>query len=101
MSNKIESFGTQAATAPARVRPAAAGDSGAVRSVAVPATDSVRLTDDARMLQALRDAAAQAPAVDGQRVAETRLALAEGRYTINPERIASQLARMEWELSRQ
>ncbi|WP_281783080.1 flagellar biosynthesis anti-sigma factor FlgM [Sinimarinibacterium flocculans] len=101
MSNKIESYGPQA---PAALRPrapaqaAGSATSGPVGAVVPP--DSVKLTDDAVMLAELREQLASAPAMDSRRVAETRLALAEGRYDADAQRIADKLLRFEWELSR-
>ena len=102
MSNKIESYGPQAPAAPLRPRataPAAAPGTGSPVGAIAPA-DSVRLTDDAVMLAELREHLAAAPAVDGKRVAETRLALAEGRYQIDAQRIADKLLHLEWQMSR-
>jgi negative regulator of flagellin synthesis FlgM len=102
MSNKIESYGPQAPAAPLRTRataPSAVSGTGSPVGAVVPA-DSVRLTGDAVMLAELGEQLAAAPAVDGQRVAEARLALAEGRYEINEQRIADKLLRFEWGLSR-
>jgi negative regulator of flagellin synthesis FlgM len=101
MSSKIESYGPQAPTAPARPRTVdGAGNAGRGPVSPVAPTDSVRLTDDAMLLQQLQQQLAQAPAVDGQRVAETRLALAEGRYEVDAHSVADKLLRMERELSR-
>jgi negative regulator of flagellin synthesis FlgM len=103
MSNKIESYGPQAPAAPAKTRPAdgvagATAGRGPVSPV-IP-VDSVRLTDDAKLMQELQQRLSQASAVDSQRVAETRLALAEGRYQFDASSVADKLLRMEWELSR-
>lgn len=103
MSSKIESCGPQAPAAPARPRAVSApagGSAGRGPVAAVAASDSVRLTGDAVMLAELREQLGSAPASDGRRVAEARLALAEGRYDIDPRRIADKLMRLEWELSR-
>ncbi|MES0874117.1 flagellar biosynthesis anti-sigma factor FlgM [Sinimarinibacterium thermocellulolyticum] len=102
MTGKIESYGPQAAATPPRVGAAVpsaqAGKQGTIGAV-TPA-DSVRLTDTARMLAELREHIAAAPTIDGKRVAETRLALAEGRYSVDPQRIADKLLRFEWALQR-
>lgn len=102
MSSKIESYGPQAPTAPARPRAAdgvTAGSAGRGPVSPVIAADSVKLTDDARLMQQLQQRLSQAPAVDGRRVAEARLALAEGRYEVDAHSVADKLLRMEWELS--
>ena len=50
-------------------------------------------------LAALEQAVQSLPVVNESRVAEIRLALEEGRYQVNPERIADKLLRTEQELS--
>lgn len=102
MSTKIESYGPQAPTAPLRPRtttPASGADATGPVGAVTPA-DSVSLTGDAVMLAELRERLDKAPVVDGKRVAETRLALAGGRYEIDAQRVADKLLRFEWELSR-
>lgn len=59
----------------------------------------VRITDQARQLASLEQAVQSLPVVNEARVAQIRLALEEGRYEINPERIADKLLRTEQELS--
>lgn len=66
---------------------------------AVTANSPVRITDQARQLAALEQALQDLPAVNEGRVAEIRLALEEGRYEVNPGRIADKLLRMERELN--
>src|SRR5262245_41609136 len=58
----------------------------------------VQITDQARQLAALEQAVQSAPVVNEARVAEIRGAIEEGRYQINPERIADKLLRAEQEL---
>ena len=102
MSSKIESYGAQVPTAPAKPRAVdgvAAGSAGRGPVSPVIPADSVKLTEDARLMQQLQQQLTQAPAVDGRRVAETRLALAEGRYEVDARRVADKLLRMERELS--
>jgi len=62
------------------------------------ATDTVRLTDDAVSLSALDKTLSGIAAVDHGRVAAIKVALAEGRYVIDPEAIASRLSHFEWQL---
>lgn len=59
----------------------------------------VRITDQARQLASLEQAVQSLPVVNEARVAQIRLALEEGRYLVNPERIADKLLRTEQELS--
>ena len=69
MSNKIDSYGPQVATsAPVRARSAEAGGKNAPAQAreSVASSDSVRLTDDAKLLQQAERAAAQAPGPGGR-----------------------------------
>jgi negative regulator of flagellin synthesis FlgM len=75
-----------------------APDSGRARTVPVtqrsaPSSDAqveVELSSSAR-LQEIGAAAASGPVVDAKRVAEIKQAIAEGRFKIDPERIADGL----------
>lgn len=66
---------------------------------AATAGSPVRITDQARQLASLEQAVSSLPVVNATRVAEIRLSIAEGRYQINPERIADKLLRTEQELA--
>lgn len=66
---------------------------------AVAGGSAVRITDQARQLASLEQAVQSLPVVNEARVAQIRLAIEEGRYEINPERIADKLLRTEQELS--
>jgi len=74
-------------TAPRTVAAAAGGASG------------VNITDQAKQLASLEQVLQSLPAVDDLRVDEIRIAIQEGRYQVDPERIADKLLRMEQELS--
>ena len=65
----------------------------------VAASSPVRITDQARQLAALEQALHEVPVVNEARVEAIRLAIEEGRYEVNPERIADKLLRTERELS--
>jgi negative regulator of flagellin synthesis FlgM len=61
-------------------------------AVATPAdTVQVQLSPLSSRLQEIESSLAAAPAVDAQRVAEIKQAIAQGRFTINPDRIAAGL----------
>lgn len=102
MSHKIDGLSPAATAAvqgsrvnaPAREAHKGSGPVGSVAAV-----DSVALTADAQNLQRLEQAIANRPEVDEARVEKIRAQLRDGTYVINPGVIASQLARMEWELS--
>jgi negative regulator of flagellin synthesis FlgM len=74
---------------------------GSAAPVETSATGSspVQITDQARQLASLEHAVNSLPVVNESRVAEIRLALEEGRYQVNAERIADKLLRTENELS--
>lgn len=59
----------------------------------------VKITDQARQLASLEQAVSSLPVVNEARVAAIRLSIDEGRYQINPERIADKLLRTEQELA--
>lgn len=63
-----------------------------------PAGSSALITDQARQLATLEQALQSLPAIDEARVAEIRLAIQDGRYQVDPERIADKLLRLEQEL---
>jgi negative regulator of flagellin synthesis FlgM len=65
----------------------------------VTSNSPVRITDQARQLAAMEHALIDVPAVNETRVAAIRLAIEQGQYQVNPERIADKLLRTERELS--
>lgn len=69
-----------------RAKPAAAGN-----RKAATAGDQVELSALSARLQDVGATAADAPVVDAARVAEIKQAISEGRFQINPERIADGL----------
>jgi negative regulator of flagellin synthesis FlgM len=60
-----------------------------------PAKGDVTITDTASQLAALEQSLRDAPAVDQARVAQLQSAIEQGRYTVNPEQVATQLMQME------
>lgn len=65
------------------------------RSPHTPGTDQVTLTPEARQLRTLEAQVAELPVVDTRRVEAVRSALAEGRYEIDPQRIAGKFLQLE------
>ncbi len=61
-------------------------------------TDSVSLTAQAQQLHRLHKKAEGASSVDNNKVAEIKKAIAEGKYQINPERLAAKIATLEKDL---
>lgn len=69
-----------------RAKPAATGD-----RKATAAGDQVELSSLSARLQDVGATTADTPVVDAARVAEIKQAISEGRFQINPERIADGL----------
>jgi len=69
-----------------------------VETAAAAGSSGVQITGQARQLAALEQAVQSLPIVNEARVAEIRGAIEEGRYQINPERLADKLLRTEQEL---
>ncbi len=97
MSIKIDSPRSPVPVSRPTVAEAAPGRAAAAGTGPSPG-DSVRLTDQARLAQALTQAMASTPDVDAGRVAQTRAALAEGRYQVDAPLVAAKLLRFEWDL---
>lgn len=101
MTIKIADYQNRPVQAGAEKSVARASDasSAPAEAVTVAGTSPVRITEQARQLASLEQAVQSRPVINEARVAEIRLAIEEGRYQINPERIADQLLRTEQELS--
>jgi negative regulator of flagellin synthesis FlgM len=101
MSNKINGIDSKpvpvsGGTPVGRVKPAP----GDVAQAGTPRNDGVRITDAARQLAVLEKAIADVPEVNDSRVAEISSAIEQGRYQIEPQKIAQRLLRMEYELAK-
>ncbi len=80
---------------PGSARPA----KGAASSPAGSGTgDQVQLSPLSSRMQAIQSSMADTPVVDMARVAEIRLAIAEGRFKVNPDAVADQLLQAAREL---
>jgi negative regulator of flagellin synthesis FlgM len=79
-----------------RARDATTGDDSAASAAG---GADVSITSGARQLADLEKAIAALPVVDDARVAATALALEQGRYEVDPQRIADRLIRLDQELS--
>lgn len=64
---------------------------GAAKQPAAPSGEQVELSPLSARLQEIESSVASAPAVNTQRVAEIRQAISEGRFKVDPERIADGL----------
>jgi len=96
VSNKINDLTTsvtagRSSGAVAPARDVAAG--GPAAPAAAPG--EVHITDTATQLAALELSLRDSPAVDPARVAELRSAIEQGRYTVRPQHVATQLMQME------
>lgn len=91
---KIDSSNKPAATpsTPSAAGRARAGGQGGAASVASPANSGKASTEATLSgVQNVESLLASTPIVDTERVAEIKQAIAEGRFQINPERIADGL----------
>ena len=68
--------------------PAATGNKAA-------AGDTVELSEQAQNMGRLQDKIAAVPEVDSERVAAIRQAISEGRFEINPEKLAEAILRQD------
>lgn len=81
----------------ARVRDVATGEDPAGTAVGSP---DVSITDGARQLATLEKAIAALPVVDDARVAAASLAIEQGRYQVDSQKVADKLLRMDYDLER-
>ncbi len=88
IDNSIKSLTRSGAQAPA-ARPSAAPAAGAGASTG--GASQVQLSPQATALLGAEAVLNQTPVVDAKRVAEIKQAISEGRFTINPEKIADGL----------
>ncbi|KVW99935.1 flagellar biosynthesis anti-sigma factor FlgM [Shewanella frigidimarina] len=70
----------------------------APKSAAPVKTDSVSITSQAQQLQSAQTKMASLPEVDQKKVAEIKQAISEGRYKVDPEKLAANIASFEAEL---
>jgi negative regulator of flagellin synthesis FlgM len=89
--NRPVQAGAEKSVSRARDAAASPGDKAASGS-------PVHITDQARQLAALEQAVQSAPIVNEARVAAIRSAIEEGRYEVEPERIADKMLRMDRDL---
>ncbi|MCU0759113.1 MAG: flagellar biosynthesis anti-sigma factor FlgM [Steroidobacteraceae bacterium] len=80
-----------------RPRDVASGEESA--GAAVGGAD-VSITEGARQLATLEKAIAALPIVDEARVAAASLAIEQGRYQVDGQKVADKLIRMDYDLSR-
>ncbi|MDN3639967.1 flagellar biosynthesis anti-sigma factor FlgM [Simiduia curdlanivorans] len=71
------------------------GESGKAGKTDAPKLDSVQLSDQAHSLKRLEDNIAAAPAVNEDKVAALRAAIADGSYQINANSIAEKMLASE------
>lgn len=104
IDNSIKTVtGDQGGPSGARAGKGATGSSSASSAAGAAGSgrgDSVQLSPLSSQMQAMESSMADAPAVDGARVAEIRRAIAEGRFKVNPDVVADHLLQTARELLR-
>ncbi len=103
MADKIDGISRQAnvAGAEGRGKAQAVGrdaNAGGAKSQQTPGSDTVSLTDSARLLQKLEENVANTPVVDNLRVDALKQAVREGTYEIDAGKIADKLLDIDREL---
>lgn len=76
-----------------------ASDNKASTAVATQKQDSVVITTQAQQLQGMQTKMASLPDVDQKKIAEIKQAIAEGKYKVDPEKLAANIANFERELN--
>lgn len=62
------------------------------------ATDSVSLTPQAQQLKSMQEKAQDAPAFDSKKVEELKKAISEGKYQIDAQKLAKNIAAFEFDV---
>lgn len=62
------------------------------------ATDSVSLTPQAQQLKSMQEKAQNAPAFDSKKVEELKKAISEGKYQIDAQKLAKNIAAFEFDV---
>ena len=102
MTTKIGSYVNNAAeSARSTVKPLddARNAAASSRAAAPTRADSATFTEGAVQLSQLESRIGQIPVADHARVAQVRQAIADGTYSVDAQKIAAKMARMEWDLS--
>jgi negative regulator of flagellin synthesis FlgM len=100
MSTKINGLEVRTIRVGSSASVSATGKRGAEQSApgAQPRDADVLITGAARSLAALEARVRDLPAIDAARVADVQKRLDEGRYQVDPQRIADRLLRLEDDL---
>jgi negative regulator of flagellin synthesis FlgM len=99
MTNKINGVDSRLGPVPAAT-PVGRGRSPATGEPVQDGADTgLRITESARQLAVLEKAIAALPVVDQARVDAVASALREGRYVVDPQRVADRLLRMDQDLA--
>lgn len=69
--------------------------SSAQQSATPQKTDSVVVSQQAQQLQGVQSKMASLPEIDQKKITEIKLAIAEGRYKVDPEKLAANISQFE------
>lgn len=97
LQNQRHVAGQRPDTEPADVRSRGATED-AGREESATGSDRVRLSPEARRLQALQESAQSTSEVDTAKVEQVRREIAEGRYHVDARKLASSILSLEREL---
>lgn len=100
MANKIDSLTNQylqisGRSAQTKGPDRSAEQSADAKTASTQTTDTVRVTDDARLLQAVEDRLGQVSEVDSKRVEDIRSRIESGNYSVSAERVADKMIAMD------
>lgn len=84
----------------AQQRPRVSNEANAASKSPTSAADSVNITQQAKSLTAMEQNLAQGTPVNETKVANLKKAIADGNYSVNPERLAKKMANFESQLNR-
>lgn len=94
--NHLNSYASQAASKSLKQDPVSASKtSSSAETSTSPAADTVKISDNSRLLQGAQAKLSQQADVNSSKVAQLKQAISEGSYNINPEKLAQKMLDFE------